>query len=406
MKTFQKIIVCTILCILLSSLRLPAQTTTPQKGFEITGRLNGLTEGQTVWLARFNSKNYHSYNDYLSWDSAFVKNGVFHFSGVVPDGPRRYWLEFKGLPGHVNFYMDNSEKITMSSDSDIHKNYGGDMAHNITIEGSPSTLGFRTVENVYSFYFQSMIKLNSYVTTVHDSIGFNGPLLDGIFKAKAELNDALRFGFLSFNPHSIPEIRKFWFNFLPAFETSGHASFWYKVYNNLPEDQKNMFHGRWLKELVDISIGQPLPEFSLPTPDGKTLALKDIVAKSKFTLVHIWSAHSLDRKQYQDEVRAMYKKYHDKGLNVIGLFHNDVFDDPDHKYDQVDNLWKGLVKDEAFPWYNVADLRGSESIVDKIYREGGTNNTTNVLLDAQGKIVAWEMKGAELQYHLWKAFGQ
>jgi hypothetical protein len=29
-----------------------------------------------------------------------------------------------------------------------------------------------------------------------------------------------------------------------------------------------------------------------------------------------------------------------------------------------------------------------------------------VLLDNQGKIVAWDVSGAKLQYYLWKAFGE
>ena len=39
-------------------------------------------------------------------------------------------------------------------------------------------------------------------------------------------------------------------------------------------------------------------------------------------------------------------------------------------------------------------------------RDYYAHNTTNVLLDNQGKIVAWYVSGAELQYYLWKAFGE
>ena len=48
------------------------------------------------------------------------------------------------------------------------------------------------------------------------------------------------------------------------------------------------------------------------------------------------------------------------------------------------------------------------STIYDVYQEGGHTlpNVTNVLLDAQGKIIAWDPHGIELQYYLWKAFGE
>ncbi len=201
-----------------------------------------------------------------------------------------------------------------------------------------------------------------------------------------------------------PEVSKSNLMLLTEFEVSGHASYWMDIYKSLDERKQNSFLGKWLHEVAILSVGQPFPHFTLSTPEGKNLSLKEVVGNGKATVVHFWSANSND-KSNQDELRAMYKKYHDKGLNVVGLFHDDSYGQRD-AYTKTDltQQWKDLLKKEEFPWYNVADLRGAESIVDKVYREGGNNNTTNVILDAEGKIVAWNARGAALQYYLWKIF--
>jgi hypothetical protein len=65
------------------------------------------------------------------------------------------------------------------------------------------------------------------------------------------------------------------------------------------------------------------------------------------------------------------------------------------------------LKSEQHPWYDVINAGGK--LVEQLYNEyGGFRNEriTNVLLDADGKIVAWDVKGPELQWYLWKIFGK
>ncbi len=58
------------------------------------------------------------------------------------------------------------------------------------------------------------------------------------------------------------------------------------------------------------------------------------------------------------------------------------------------------------PWYQVSDLKGPKGIVNNIYHEYGNPdypNTTNVLLDEKGKIVAYDKTGVELQWYIARA---
>jgi hypothetical protein len=149
-------------------------------------------------------------------------------------------------------------------------------------------------------------------------------------------------------------------------------------------------------------VGQPFPLFILPTPDGAQLSCKEIFPKGKLTIIHFWTSNSIDKEKYQNELKFFYKKYHDKGLNVIGVYAGKYMD-----------AWKDELTKGGYPWYNVADLKGKEGPCQRIYREPGLpnnptplepNNTTNVLVDAYGNIVAWDARDVELQYYLWKKF--
>lgn len=380
------------------------------RGYTIKGRIQGLEDGVKVVMALWNNKGYHYYGDSFTFpDSAYVKNGEFHLSGFVPDGgPRRYWMEFYRNNDYyktIDIWIDNGEniKITGPDINSIDHEY---IQHYVSIEGSPSNNSKMCLEPARFIYSQTILKLGNKIKRIQDSIGFSGPLIEEVIAAKAMLNHSYYVGLLSPDDYHDPVVLKANAYLYIDFHFSGHASFWMNVYKGLDEKLKNTFHGRWLKEIAILSVGQPFPEFNLPSPDGKGQALKDIVTKGKLTIVHFWSANSLDRKKYQDEIRVMYKRYHGKGLNVVGLFHNDLFDKPEGKYLDVVQQWKDVLKVEQFPWYNVIDAKGKDGPVENVYREAGRNNTTNVVLDSEGKIIAWDVRGAELQYYLWKVLGE
>lgn len=167
---------------------------------------------------------------------------------------------------------------------------------------------------------------------------------------------------------------------------------------NLMTRQKKSYYAKVIKDWIPLSVGQPFPEFSLPDIKGNVRSLKDITSKSKITLVHFWANRSDRRKEFQDELRVQYNKYHSNGFNIVGI-----------SSDTLAGEWKEVVEREKFPWYNVSDLKGREGIVRKVYHEFGYNpevpNTTNVLIDASGKIIAWDVSGVELQWYLWKYLG-
>lgn len=376
------------------------------KGYEITGRIPGLEEGEKVTMMVLSPPFGRK-----SMDSAYVKNGIFHITGFVPEGPRYYWLVFDKHRVNsetekarlVHLVIDNGEKITINSTTDIHKIEAKDfdvcgINYMLTIDGSPYTEAYHRLLSAWYLYTGNILSLERYTQKIQDSIGFDGPIINAVFGSRNELYKSAYREIFANEEGDVPVIVRM--GVLPLLAGLSNISpripFLWDLYESLNEHDKNSYFGKILKQSAMLSPGRYFPEFVLPTADGKTLALKDVVAKSKVTLVHFWGARSYQKEKMQSELRNLYTQYHDKGLNIIG-FCSDKYADE----------WKGSVQEAQYPWYNVSDLKGKDGMVAKVYHEyTGTNpaiqNTTNVLIDAEGKIIAWDVQGVELQWYLWK----
>ncbi|MDO6433881.1 TlpA disulfide reductase family protein [Flavitalea sp. BT771] len=371
--------------------------------YSITGRIEGLKEHEKVTMMLSNSKGLGSYTDFwVVSDTASVKNGEFYLSGTVPEGPRRYMMIFDKHDGKkINLYLNNYESITINS-SNIDQIPSPTLERYISIKGSPTNYSLLCLVPAEEIYYESIGKLNRYVQKLKDSIGFDGPMLGNIFTLREELNKTfyyqIFYGDKDPDDSRTPDIKESNIvlpTYYSSFQRSGHAAYWAEFYKNLDSAKKNSFLGKWMKELTALCIGQPFPAFSFSNAEGRQVTSNELLGRNKMTLIHFWATHSYERRKFQYELRDLYKQYHDKGLDVVGI-----------SSDIDMESWKEALTMEKYPWLNLINPGGK--IIEKVYREYGnyrSENTTNVLLDRSGNIVAWDVNGAELEWNLWKYLG-
>jgi peroxiredoxin len=378
------------------------------KGFEISGHIDGVKDGEVVKLGnRF--ADWHE----LTWmDSCIVEHGEFRLKSMDPveEGPRGYQVLFVGhrvedttsgnhgnIGGQViSLFLNNGDKVGIRG-GDINKMPGRDFSDFITIEGSPSDLAGRLLSPLLEEFAYCYDQINQTLRKVQDSIGFDRGLVQGLIEAKFIADAGLKRVLLNAPPSYAVAIPLIMVN-VNDMINSYHAAFVAGLYQKLDKSSKNTSLGREMKENAALSVGQPFPEFVLPTPDGKMISSKEFAAKNKLTVIHFWGSNSYHREQFQKELRGLYANYQSKGLGVIGV-----------SADSVAAEWKSRVMVEQYPWTNVSDLKGNlkGGIVNDVYHEGGHSfpNTTNVLVDGNGKIIAWDVYGVELQWYLWKYLG-
>jgi peroxiredoxin len=132
----------------------------------------------------------------------------------------------------------------------------------------------------------------------------------------------------------------------------------------------------------NTSVGAKAPEFTAPTPDGGELALND--ALGKVTLVDFWAAWCKPCRAENPNVVKVYEKYHDKGLNIVGV-----------SLDRTEEAWKKAIEDDGLTWQHVSHVAYFNDPIAKLYNVDAI--PAAFLLDENGVIVAKNLRGPALE---------
>jgi peroxiredoxin/outer membrane lipoprotein-sorting protein len=141
--------------------------------------------------------------------------------------------------------------------------------------------------------------------------------------------------------------------------------------------------------LQNSAVGQPAPIFAMNDKDGNSIALESF--KGKYVLVDFWASWCGPCRGENPNVVAAYKKYHEKGFEILGV-----------SFDENKERWLKAVDDDGLTWAHVSDLKGWDNAVGKIY--GVRSIPHSVLINKEGVIIAKDLRGEELHEKLEEIF--
>lgn len=351
--------------------------------FEIKGSLTN-SNGETVYLEKL------SQSQPLVLDSAKIDDkGNFVLNSASPA------LGFYRLKiNDANFAMlvlDSAEKITL-------KGNAKDLGNTYTVEGSPNTSLFLeydkmaqkhkgsidSIENIFRTYMVTM-KLDSLRA---DSLSkeLQKPYESLIKNYSNRLAEKIRLNNSAFasimaiqqlNPEEYMDI----YGVLDKGLTAKYpANSDIKKFHTMVQETQSM-----VNRSKAIAEGQEAPEINLPTPSGKSLALSTL--RGKVVLIDFWASWCGPCRKEMPNVKRVYAKYKNKGFEIYGV-----------SLDQEKEAWLEAITKEGITWPQVSDLQYWKNEAAQTYAVQGIPFT--VLIDKEGKIIAKNLRGEELDKKL------
>lgn len=140
-------------------------------------------------------------------------------------------------------------------------------------------------------------------------------------------------------------------------------------------------------------IGTKAPDFSGPTPEGNELALSDVLGK--YTIIDFWASWCTPCRVENPNVVEVYKKYHEKGLNIISV----SLDQPGKR-----DAWLEAIKKDEMDWYHISNLQFWNDPIAAKY--GVRAIPATFLLDENGMIIDKNLRGQALHAKMATLFAE
>ncbi len=166
----------------------------------------------------------------------------------------------------------------------------------------------------------------------------------------------------------------------------------YEPVKSLHEQVQSLVNDLKAQEMTSpLAItGNLAPDIALPDPQGDTIRLSS--TRGKIVLLNFWASWSnLCRNENPNLVKA-YSTYNNNGFEIYQV-----------SLDKAKEPWiEGIRRDKLEEWIHVSDIKYWNSVVVPLYNIEVL--PTNYLLDREGRIIASNLRGEDLNIKLAEIF--
>lgn len=168
------------------------------------------------------------------------------------------------------------------------------------------------------------------------------------------------------------------------------------LFDKLDPSLKNTEPGKQIKRSIDAllptALGAIAPDFTQNDPNGNPVKLSSF--RGKYVLIDFWASWCGPCRAENPNVVKAYNKFRNKNFTIIGV----SLDKPEGR----DN-WLAAIKSDGLTWTQVSDLKFWSNEVALLYAVQSIPH--NFLLDPNGKIIAKDLRGSDLDSKLTQIFG-
>ena len=139
------------------------------------------------------------------------------------------------------------------------------------------------------------------------------------------------------------------------------------------------------EQKLKTDVGQPYIDIVQNNAEGEPVSLKSVIDNpaNKYTLVDFWASWCGPCMEEVPHLKQAYDKFHGQGLEIYGV-----------SLDNDNDKWLGAIREHGMGWVQVSDLNGFDNLAAKDYAVQSI--PSNFLIDAQGRIVAKNLRGEDL----------
>ena len=341
--------------------------------FQLKGTLSD-SKAETLYLEKLGSAKQ------VIIDSVILdENGNFEFTNYTPKiGFYRIKTNDKNFAMLV---LDSADKVTITGSVK-------DLGNTFKVEGSSETTIFIEYNNLsksrdikldsLNKAFQLLIETNKMDSKRMDSLS---AIFEGPYNSIINQSNTLMVDKISKNTNMYSSIMA-----IQALDPDKYSDLYKSLDAGLskkfPNDKNVIMFHEVVERMLSTNIGQFAPEISLPSPDGKEIALSSL--KGKLVLIDFWASWCGPCRKEMPNVIKIYSKFKNKGFEIYGV-----------SLDQDKEKWMEAITKDGINWPQVSDLKYWDNVAARIYNVQGIPYT--VLIDKDGKIIAKNLRGQELE---------
>lgn len=351
------------------------------KGFELKGKLDN-SHGEMVFLELMSTDGIKTVDSVTLDDK-----GEFLMTPYMADiGFYRLKISRKNF---ATFIFDANQQVTVNGNAE-------DLGNTYTVEGSPDSKLFWEINQVSIKNYRQRDSLQKTFQAYVNMVKMDSVRMDSMNNALEKPYNEL------INKHN---------NYLKDFVEKHPESFTSLVaIQQLPAEQfmdtyikldgtllakypnstyAKSFHAG-LTSQNNITIGKQAPEITMNTPDEKPLSLSSL--RGKIVLIDFWASWCSPCRAENPNVVKAYNTYKSKGFDVFSV-----------SLDKDMDKWKRAIEKDNLSWSNhVCDFKDWNSPVVQLYNFNSI--PSNVLIDKDGKVIAKDLRGEDLENKLAELF--
>ncbi len=307
-----------------------------EKGFTLTGKIEGLEAGKKVALIALDFDLNRSTLDTAY--QAISTEGGFDIKGVAPDSFMAYRIVFEGEKNqrYPMIFLEN-KKIEVTGFLD--------RLRDVEITGSPINAEFNRLFQPFIQADRKYAEANNILRSI-DRLDTTR-LQSAMDSLRSVMDDMERI--IIDVPKGNPTSD--FSPFIILVTTRNQRNEFLDVYRSFTPEVQQSYYGKILfSRLPKDFIGTKVLDMNLKDRSGTPVSLLSNLGE--YTLILFWASSNTPCRNEMIHMKSLYEQYHDKGLNIYAI--------------SVDNdslTWIKTLDEELLPWINVRDSTTEHSTV-------------------------------------------